>query len=374
VSFQVAPGEVVGVIGRNGAGKSTLLKILSRITEPTSGRCKLRGRIGSLLEVGTGFHQELSGRENIYLSGAILGMKRSEIARKFDEIVGFSEVETFLDTPVKRYSSGMYVRLAFAVAAHMEPEILLVDEVLAVGDLNFQKKCLGKINDVGQSGRTVLIVSHNMASILGLCQKVILLDRGRLEFEGNCEQGVRKYINQHSASEVAGSDLLNSAQRRPGSKPILKSVRLLNGAGEATNQVLCGESVAIELEVNPECSADNLHYAIGIDDSHGSRLMTTSTYHTTYGENGLGRSARVICRLNSLPLVPGRYALTLYAGPMYSLGTDFIEQATWFDIIEADFYGNGRTPRADWGRFLIRSDWNIPNSSPAQDAMRPQQS
>ena len=181
VSFEIQPGEVVGIVGRNGAGKSTLMKILSRITEPTSGRAEFRGRIGSLLEVGTGFHHELTGRENIYLNGSILGMSRREIARRFDEIIAFSEIEGFLDTPVKRYSSGMYVRLAFAVAAHLEPEILLVDEVLAVGDQKFQKKCLGKMREVGRSGRTVLFVSHNIAALEALCEQSILIERGACE-------------------------------------------------------------------------------------------------------------------------------------------------------------------------------------------------
>ncbi len=202
VSFQVKEGEVVGVIGRNGAGKSTLLKILSRITEPTEGRVGVRGRIASLLEVGTGFHGELTGRENIYLNGAILGMTREEIKRKFDQIVAFSEVEKFLDTPVKRYSSGMYMRLAFAVAAHLDPEILIVDEVLAVGDLEFQKKCLGKVSEIANEGRTVLFVSHSMAAIATLTNRVFLMDRGRIVFNGDTPEGVKHYLNLMSSSEV----------------------------------------------------------------------------------------------------------------------------------------------------------------------------
>ena len=203
VSFEVAPGEVVGVIGRNGAGKSTLLKILSRITEPTEGRVELHGRVGSLLEVGTGFHQELTGRENIFLNGAILGMKRVEIARKFDEIVAFAEIEKFLDTPVKHYSTGMYLRLAFAVAAHLEPEILLVDEVLAVGDAEFQKKCLGKMGDVARGGRTVLFVSHNMASVRQLTNRCLVLGQGSLAFVGSTDQAVDFYSNEgHLENQV----------------------------------------------------------------------------------------------------------------------------------------------------------------------------
>ncbi len=201
VSFEVQRGEVLGVIGRNGAGKTTLLKVLSRITEPTSGRAEIHGRVGSLLEVGTGFHPELTGRENIYLNGAILGMKRSEIDRKFDEIVAFAEVERFLDTPVKRYSSGMYVRLAFAVAAHLEPEILLVDEVLAVGDAAFQKKCLGKMGDVSRAGRTVLFVSHNMASLAAICQTALALNSGEIVFRGGIREGIEYYLGRMSTRQ-----------------------------------------------------------------------------------------------------------------------------------------------------------------------------
>jgi lipopolysaccharide transport system ATP-binding protein len=208
VSFEVAPGEVVGVIGGNGAGKSTLLKVLSRITEPTTGRVELYGRVVSLLEVGTGFHAELTGRENVFLNGAILGMKRSEIERKFDEIVAFAEVEKFVDTPVKRYSSGMYLRLAFAVAAHLEPEILIVDEVLAVGDAAFQKKCLGKMEDVSRGGRTVLFVSHNMGAVSNICQSGIVMQRGRVVLRGNVNEAVSYYNHQLQASltGVAGQE------------------------------------------------------------------------------------------------------------------------------------------------------------------------
>src|SRR5918992_1673873 len=193
ISFTVYPGDVIGIVGKNGAGKSTLLKVLSRITEPTTGRAELYGRVGSLLEVGTGFHPELTGRENIYLNGAMLGMKRAEIERKFDEIVAFAEVERFLDTPVKRYSSGMYVRLAFAVAAHLEPEILIVDEVLAVGDANFQKKCLGRMNDVAKGGRTILFVSHNMDAVLSLCTHTVLVKAGVVSERMSPEDGVKQY-------------------------------------------------------------------------------------------------------------------------------------------------------------------------------------
>ena len=215
VSFEVKRGEVVGIIGRNGAGKSTLLKILSRITEPTEGRVRIRGRVASLLEVGTGFHPELTGRENIFLNGAILGMRRAEIKRKFDEIVAFAEVEKFLDTPVKRYSSGMYVRLAFAVAAHLEPEILIVDEVLAVGDAEFQKKCLGKMESVSRAGRTILFVSHNMAAICGLCSRAVLLQEGIMVLDGEATDAASRYLAKASEKRSGeGSSVRDSGDYR----------------------------------------------------------------------------------------------------------------------------------------------------------------
>lgn len=216
VSFAIQPGEVVGIIGRNGAGKSTLLKILSRITEPTSGRARMRGRVASLLEVGTGFHPELTGRENIFLNGAILGMTRAEVRRKFDEIVAFAEVDQFIDTPVKRYSSGMYVRLAFAVAAHLEPEILIIDEVLAVGDAQFQKKCLGKMGEVAQGGRTVVFVSHNMTAVASLCRQGVLMEKGRLRYVGNVTDAVKQHLetglNEVRDARASGRTIISEAQ------------------------------------------------------------------------------------------------------------------------------------------------------------------
>jgi lipopolysaccharide transport system ATP-binding protein len=247
VSFTIQRGEVVGIIGRNGAGKSTLLKVLSRITEPTTGYAEVRGRVGSLLEVGTGFHPELTGRENVYLNGAILGMKRAEIERKFDEIVAFAEVEKFIDTPVKRYSSGMYLRLAFAVAAHLEPEILLVDEVLAVGDAQFQKKCLSKMQDVGQEGRTVLFISHNMSAITRLCERTILLDEGRVVADGPSSRVVKTYL--HSGLGTTAAREWSDPAKAPGSEVArLRAVRVRTGDGRVAEAVDIRQPVAIEME------------------------------------------------------------------------------------------------------------------------------
>ncbi len=245
VSFEVQPGEVVGIIGRNGAGKSTLLKILSRITKPTHGRAILRGRVASLLEVGTGFHPELTGRENIYLNGAILGMHRHEIERKFDEIVDFAEIEKFLDTPVKRYSSGMYVRLAFAVAAHLEPEVLVIDEVLAVGDAEFQKKCLGKMGQVAQGGRTVLFVSHNMGAIRGLCSTGLLVDKGQLLMQGPVGQVIHQYLIERAGASSAEVKL----SLMPGSSPgVGRFLRFYNQSGKPQSTFQIFEPWQIELE------------------------------------------------------------------------------------------------------------------------------
>jgi lipopolysaccharide transport system ATP-binding protein len=358
VSLEIQQGDIIGVIGRNGAGKSTFLKILSRITEPTSGRAELRGRVGSLLEVGTGFHLELTGRENIYLNGAILGMSRREITRKFDAIVAFAEVEQFLDTPVKRYSSGMFVRLAFAVASHLDPEILLVDEVLAVGDAAFQKKCLGKMGEVSRSGRTVLFVSHNMATILHLCEKVALFDQGQLAFLGDTEKGMQLYIGSAGVPGGGEADLANHPRRRPGCPPILGSIRLLNSQGVATDQFQCGEPITVEIRVDPRSTVGQPHFAIGFEDTLGCRLFTVATYLSDRAADAARCRSGVVCRLNEVPLAPGRYALSLNAGPREWVWTDFIDQAMWVEVTAANYYANGQLPNPEWGRFLVRSRWD----------------
>lgn len=270
VSFEVQPGEVLGIIGRNGAGKSTLLKILSRITEPTRGRVRLRGRVASLLEVGTGFHPELTGRENIFLNGAILGMTRAEIRRKFDEIVDFSGVEKFLDTPVKRYSSGMYVRLAFAVAAHLEPEILIIDEVLAVGDQEFQKKCLGKMHDVATSeGRTVLFVSHNLAAVRLLCNRCLLLNAGRIETLGPVTSTLLAYTN--AADDPGSSASIPDTSDLPVS---ISSCRLENATGQAGQAFRVGETWRMRFRLRIRQSIPGFVASVGIVNSGGAGVQT----------------------------------------------------------------------------------------------------
>jgi len=273
VSLEVAEGEVLGIIGRNGAGKSTLLKILARVTEPTSGRAEIHGRVGSLLEVGTGFHQELTGRENIFLNGAILGMRRAEIKRKFDDIVAFAEVERFLDTPVKRYSSGMYVRLAFAVAAHLEPEVLIVDEVLAVGDVAFQKKCLGKIGEVARDGRTVLFISHNMGAIERLCTRCVLLEGGRLTADGPTIEVIKKYLRVGWRP--------TAEWKRPASRPwgdhiVFQEVRTVRENGDPAGSFLGSEPVRIELEYVIRRPMNECQIGVRLTNSEGVAVLWTS--------------------------------------------------------------------------------------------------
>ncbi|MGH7773113.1 MAG: polysaccharide ABC transporter ATP-binding protein, partial [Candidatus Binatia bacterium] len=275
VSFEVRQGEVMGIIGRNGAGKSTLLKILARVTEPTAGRAEMCGRVGSLLEVGTGFDRELSGRENIYLSGAILGMRKAEIARKFDEMVAFAEVEKFVDTPVKRYSSGMYLRLAFAVAAHLESEILVVDEVLAVGDASFQKKCLGKMGEVGRSGRTILFVSHNMGAITRLCNRALWLDGGRLRASGDVDEVLAGYLSSgaNAEGEMRFSEDLNNC---PGSEYVrLSAVRVRNHERAVANVLDVRFPFSVEMDYHILRPSANLRLGLRILTHDGTVVFTT---------------------------------------------------------------------------------------------------
>jgi lipopolysaccharide transport system ATP-binding protein len=308
VSFQVKRGEAVGVIGRNGAGKSTLLKVLSRITEPTAGRALLRGRVGSLLEVGTGFHTDLTGRENIYLNGSILGMGRREIQQKFDEIVSFAEVEQFLDTPVKRYSSGMYMRLAFSVAAHLQPEILIVDEVLAVGDLAFQKKCIGKMNDVTRQHRTILFVSHNMSVVRSLCTRGIVLDKGKVILDGSAHEAADAYTNASKVlSGIADAGLANRLDRTSGAVRFT-SISLEDAAGRERTTFQCGETVRIRLSCKSHQEVSDLGLVLYIYSSRSRELITSVKTALSETKVPAGTEKMFTLVLPEVPLRPGEYS------------------------------------------------------------------
>ncbi|HSE20836.1 MAG TPA: ABC transporter ATP-binding protein [Pyrinomonadaceae bacterium] len=358
VSFEVSRGEIVGIIGRNGAGKSTLLKVLSRITKPTRGRAHINGRIGSLLEVGTGFHPELTGRENIYLNGAILGMRKAEIARKFDEIVAFAEVEKFVDTPVKRYSSGMYVRLAFAVAAHMETEILLVDEVLAVGDVQFQKKCLGKIGSVARNGITVLFVSHSMAAVQSLCSKGMLIDGGKLIVAGECREVIEAYVNHVAVQEFSDTtDLRVHPGRTKDAEPVFSQLRIMNGDKEPTPTLFAGEDLILEFDLNPRRAITNPTLGIGVDNATGLRVFSVITYYSDFEWTKLDSPVVVRCTIPQVKLLPGRYQLNISVGNVYNQHVDAIYNAASFSIEPSDYFGTGRLPTPDLGVVLADSKW-----------------
>ena len=342
INFDVKKGEVVGIIGRNGAGKSTLLKILSRITEPTAGQIDLFGRVGSLLEVGTGFHQELTGRENIYLNGAILGMKRAEIKKQFDAIVDFAGVEQFLDTPVKRYSSGMYVRLAFAVAAHLRAEILLVDEVLAVGDAEFQKKCLGKMKEVADGGRTVLFVSHNLPSIVSLCDKCCLLSRGSLAASGTPGHIVEIYL-EHDTKPASDVDLVTHGRRKRGSRVVFRRIRFIGHKGVPDSQVRLGHDLRIEIEVEPEHPIRCPSLGIGINSTFGQRLATVGSRYGSHDIDVIEGRSTIECTINRVLLMPGTYCLKLAIGNAGG-DIDVIEDAAEFEVIPNDIAGTGVLP------------------------------
>ncbi|HKB05167.1 MAG TPA: ABC transporter ATP-binding protein, partial [Gemmataceae bacterium] len=308
VSFDVPAGEVIGVVGRNGAGKSTLLKTLSRIIAPTEGEIRLRGRVGSLLEVGTGFHPELSGRENIFLNGSILGMTRTEIRRKFDEIVAFSEVEKFLDTPVKRYSSGMYMKLAFAVASHLDPEILLVDEVLAVGDAQFQQKCLGKMGEVSKAGRTVLFVSHNMAAIKALCGRAILIEEGKLAADGDVNAIVDRYLSGGTDMALTGIIPENAPRYtdRPG-EARFRSVRMTDLAGNPTTQLYYGQPFRVHFVCDVLKDIPDGHFEVSLSTQDGTHVTYTTTMDGGKGPRFLGKGRHEMSVDFDVTLLPRGY-------------------------------------------------------------------
>jgi lipopolysaccharide transport system ATP-binding protein len=355
-SFNVNRGEVLGLVGRNGAGKSTLLKMLSRITEPTEGRAVIRGRVASLLEVGTGFHPELTGRENIYLNGAILGMKRTEITRKFDEIVAFSEVEQFLDTPVKRYSSGMYVRLAFAVAAHLDPEVLIVDEVLAVGDATFQKKCLGKMSDVMRQGRTVLFVSHNMDAVTNLCTHIVLVNKGKVSDRMNPEEGVKQYL----ALTNEGLEIPLAQKPRKQYKdrpPVFTSLKIETDTGH--DRVLhAGGKVRFDIELSDCADIKAATVGLAIADQRGKRVaLFHSLYHGGMWIRGC-KSGRMTLEIPSLPLTTGTYYVELLMADDRGF-IDRVERADKIEVVFDDLLGTGKIPSASQSVVILPGHWDL---------------
>ena len=354
VTFDVPRGEVLGLIGSNGAGKSTLLKILSRITEMSEGEADLYGRVGSLLEVGTGFNQELTGRENVFLNGAILGMTRAEIRSQFDAIVAFAGVERFLDTPVKHYSSGMYVRLAFAVAAHLRSEILIVDEVLAVGDLDFQRKCLGKMRDVASDGRTVLLVSHNMAAVGNLCSRAVLLRGGRVVLVGDVAEAVVAY-STHEESILVGD--LRDRHDRTGRGEIRASTISITGAdGELTRSVRYGQPFDIVVDYEAQKALEHVLVSVSLNMLDGTRIATLSSGFRNESFSVSKGPGTFACRLPGLPLRPDTYSIDVFIHGAHAFH-DYVEQAMTFDIAPRDVYGTGRMPQRNEGPLIADYHW-----------------
>lgn len=351
VSFDVMPGEVVGIIGRNGAGKSTLLKVLSRITAPTEGRVELYGRVGSLLEVGTGFHPELTGRDNIYLNGTILGMRRAEITRNFDAIVAFAEVDRFLDTPVKHYSSGMYMRLAFSVAAHLEPEILIVDEVLAVGDAGFQKKCLGKMGEVARGGRTVLFVSHNMAAVEALCTHCVWLAEGQVCQSGNTPEVIASYMAEGHALAGGACTLVSHPGRKKGSAPVMKDVMLTDARGERTSSFRTFGTLGVTVTFADFNKNSCPVLGVAIKTQLGAAVCGFNNRFIS-ADIPVSNDGRITCWIDSLPLTAGTYLIDLYFGDEYR-DCDAVEDAISFEVVHGDVFGTGKAPPSSAGPVCV---------------------
>jgi lipopolysaccharide transport system ATP-binding protein len=359
VSFEIRQGEVVGIIGRNGAGKSTLLKILSRITEPSRGRIAIKGRVASLLEVGTGFHHELTGRENIYLNGAILGMSKFEIKKKFDEIVAFAEVEKFLDTPVKYYSSGMYVRLAFAVAAHLEPEILIVDEVLAVGDMQFQKKCLGKMGNVAKEGRTILFVSHNMSTVESLCNRGILLESGSICIDRSAEEAVKVYLEK--AYNLARDLPLGKRSDRHGNGKVrASSFKILNDRGTEEHALQSGKNYYFEVGYvnNTNETLNNIIVSIDLTDEKGVKVLLLRNNFTNHNLSVNSDRGFIYCSVENFPLVYGLYRVSVYISHADRETLDYIEDAAVVAVDGGDFFGTGNPGLPNHCKFLVKANWS----------------
>ena len=372
VSFEVHPGEVVGIVGRNGAGKSTLLKVLSRITEPTRGWVEMQGCVGSLLEVGTGFHPELTGRENVYLNGAILGMSRREIARKFDEIVAFAEVEKFLDMPVKRYSSGMYVRLAFAVASHLEPDILVIDEVLAVGDSAFQKKCLGKMDEVRRGGRTVLFVSHNMSAVKSLCSRAILLDRGRVAHDGTVGEVVNRYLTAGSEGPQCGIIPENMPRQADvDDEARFRSVRLTDLEGRPVSRLYFGQPFRVEFTCDVLKEIPDGHFEVSISTLDGTHVTYTTTLDGGRGPCRLATGRHEVAAEFGMTLLPMDYTIDLGVHHHGGTTADFVQRTYDFTVMKVAANGNDHY-RWDRVRGLVRAParWDLGVSDHAHPSPR----
>ena len=357
VSFRVGAGEVIGIIGRNGAGKSTLLKLLSRITDPTEGQAWINGRVASLLEVGTGFHPELTGRENIYFNGAILGMSKAEIRRKFDEIVTFAEIDRFLDTPVKRYSSGMQVRLAFAVAAHLEPEILLIDEVLAVGDAGFQKKCLGKMHGVSRSGRTVLFVSHNLAAVQQLCDRCVVLDEGRMLVDGSVSQGVSTYLHlMQQDAPPAVVDCRGRAEKSTTGAARIVQASLYDARGEARCRIPFGTDFSADVVLEVLRPAHDLSVGFGLNSLDGVRLFTSESRATMPVEHVAPGRHTFRFHWENLALRPGLYSIDL--GHNSDEGSEYLRGILQLEILDATDSGSRAVIDRRPGLILNNMRWS----------------
>jgi len=355
ISFDVEEGEILGIIGANGAGKTTLLKILTQITDPTEGEIRMRGRVASLLEVGTGFHPELTGKENVYMNGAILGMTRQEIKKKFDEIVSFAEVEKFIDTPVKRYSVGMRVRLAFSVAAHLEPEIMLIDEVLAVGDISFQKKCLGKMDNITKQGRTVLFVSHNMASIQSLCTRGLLLEAGKIKSIGKTEKVINDYIN--SSEEVRSVNLAERMDRKGNGAIRITKLELWDEKNEPIYVARTGQQLQIALgyKCNREI-VNNVRISIALTTKLGQYLFVCNNEITESIFPYLKGEGFLVCSIPKLPLLPGFYSITIYC-TANGVVADHVQEASEIPVEVGDFFGTGRLPPETRGHVCVPHSW-----------------
>ena len=352
VSFEIKRGDAVGIIGRNGAGKSTLLKILSRITEPSTGLVTIKGRVASLLEVGTGFHPELSGRENIYLNGTILGMTRVEIKRKFDEIVAFAEVEKYLDTPVKRYSSGMYVRLAFAVAAHLEPEILVVDEVLAVGDAQFQKKCLGKMSEVGKEGRTVLFVSHNLGAIKQLCNQGILLNAGRLLFNGVSDNAIEEYIKNSTAKNQ------DTIKRAGNGKIIFEDTYISDENGNKKFEYFVGDSIVLYFTLHFKSKIRNTIVGIDIKNILNENFAHIINMDDNFviDEIDADKKINLSVKLQNINFTPSKYYISLWVGENMQEPCDYLENCLILDLLQGEYIGRSN-PYPSHVKVYLKSSW-----------------